>query len=100
MRGHDFVHSDSDPSDHQYHGTHVAGSAAAIAGNGIGVAGVAPEADIMAVRVLDGDGGGSTSGIINGIGFASTNGARVINLSLGGPAGPATSAMSRRDHLR
>ena len=94
IHGHDFVDNDSDPSDHQYHGTHVAGTAAAVAGNSLGVAGVAPEADIMAVRVLDGDGGGSTSTIANGILFASANGAGVINLSLGGPAGAGDTTMS------
>jgi thermitase len=93
VHGHDFIHDDSDPSDHQYHGTHVAGTAAAIANNGVGVSGVAPEADIMAVRVLDGDGGGSTSGIVDGIAFASENGAGVINMSLGGPSGGGDTAM-------
>ncbi len=87
IHGADFV-GPSGPDDEQYHGTHVAGSAAAIAGNGLGVAGVAPEADIMAVRVLDGDGSGDSGATINGIDFASQNGAGVINLSLGGPVGP------------
>ena len=48
------------PDDFNLHGTHVAGIAAAIAGNGQGVAGVAPQARIMAVRVLDGDGAGDS----------------------------------------
>jgi subtilisin family serine protease len=86
IRGHDFVDGDNDPDDYDFHGTHVAGTAAASAGNGLGVAGVAPSAQIMAVRVLDGDGSGSTSDIANGIVFAAQNGADVINLSLGGPA--------------
>ena len=55
----DFVDGDTDPDDFNLHGTHVAGTAAAIADNGLGVAGVAPQAQIMAVRVLDGDGGGT-----------------------------------------
>ena len=88
IHGADFVDEPSGPDDEQYHGTHVAGSAAAIAGNGVGVAGVAPEADIMAVRVLDGDGSGDSGTSINGIDFASQNGAGVINMSLGGPVGP------------
>ena len=93
VHGHDFVDNDSDPEDFNLHGTHVAGTAAAIADNGQGVAGVAPQAQIMAVRVLDGDGTGSTSSIANGIAFAADNGAGVINLSLGGPGGPGDSAM-------
>ena len=92
--GFDFVDRDSDPDDHQFHGTHVAGTAAAIEGNGIGVAGVAPDAEIMAVRVLDGNGSGSTADIADGILFASSQGAGVINLSLGSPSGAGDTVMS------
>ena len=63
------------------------------ADNALGVAGVAPQAQIMAVRVLDGDGLGSTTSIANGISFAAANGAGVINLSLGGPAGAGDQTM-------
>jgi thermitase len=94
VHGHDFVDNDNDPDDFNLHGTHVAGTAAAVAENGVGVAGVAPQAQIMAVRVLDGDGGGSTSAIANGIVFAANEGAGVINLSLGGPGGGGDQAMS------
>lgn len=87
LHGFDFVDDDGDPDDFQFHGTHVAGTAAAIAGNDLGVAGVAPEAKVMAVRVLDGDGQGSTSGIADGIEYAAERGADVINMSLSGPAG-------------
>jgi subtilisin family serine protease len=85
--GHDFVDGDTDPDDHQYHGTHVAGTAAAVAGNALGVAGVAPAAKVLPVRVLDGDGHGSTSAIAQGIQYAADRGADVINMSLGGPGG-------------
>jgi subtilisin family serine protease len=87
IHGHDFVDNDDDPSDLNLHGTHVAGTAAAIADNGQGIAGVAPQAQIMAVRVLNQDGSGNSSQIANGIAFAANNGASVINLSLGGPGG-------------
>ncbi len=55
------------PDDFNLHGTHVAGTAAAIADNGQGVAGVAPQAQIMAVRALDADGSGQQRNIANGI---------------------------------
>jgi thermitase len=87
VRGADFVDGDGDPDDYQFHGSHVAGTAAAADGNGQGTAGVAPDARLMAVRVLDGDGSGSSTSIGNGIAYAALESAGVINLSLGGPAG-------------
>lgn len=82
--GWDFVNNDADPTDQNGHGTHVAGTVAATAGNGIGVAGVAPAARVMPVRVLDANGSGSTSAIANGVTYAAAEGARTVNLSLGG----------------
>jgi serine protease len=64
------------------HGTHVAGIAAAVTGNGIGVAGVARDAQILPVKVLTED-GGSFEEIAAGIRWATDHGADVINLSLG-----------------
>jgi subtilisin family serine protease len=90
-RGADFIQRNNadrptgDPDDFQFHGTHVAGTAAAQDDNGLGVAGVAPDARIMAVRSLDGDAGGSSEAIGDGIAYAAVEGADVINLSLGGP---------------
>ena len=91
VRGADFVDRaggapTGDPDDYNFHGTHVAGTAAAQDDNGIGIAGVAPDSRIMAVRVLDGDGSGLTSDIGDGIAYAARAGADVINLSLGGPS--------------
>jgi len=65
------------------HGTHVAGIAAAVTNNGIGVAGVAPGAKLLAVKVLDDQGSGTTAEIARGIRWSANNGADVVNLSLG-----------------
>jgi thermitase len=94
IHGHDFVDNDDVPDDFNLHGTHVAGTAAAIADNGQGVAGVAPQAQIMAVRALNSEGSGNSGNIANGIAFAATNGAGAINLSLGGPSGGGDAALS------
>jgi subtilisin family serine protease len=64
------------------HGTHVAGIAAATTNNGIGIAGVAPDARILAVKVLTED-GGSFEEIAAGIRWSADHGADVINMSLG-----------------
>ncbi|MEM2141733.1 MAG: S8 family serine peptidase [Candidatus Thorarchaeota archaeon] len=81
--GYDFVSNDNDPKDGHGHGTHCAGIVAA-ADNGQGVIGVAPKASIYAVRVLNDQGSGSTSGIIAGIDWAVNNGMDIISMSLGG----------------
>ena len=80
--GRDFVDDDADASDEHGHGTHVAGIAAARANNGVGVAGVAPEAKIMPVRVLNDEGSGTGADVDAGIRWAADHGADVINLSL------------------
>ena len=85
MAGYDFVNGDSDPDDDEGHGSHVCGTIAQATGNGVGVAGVAPQATIMPVKVLDSRGSGSYDDIADGIIWAADQGADVINLSLGGP---------------
>jgi subtilisin len=90
--GFDFVNNDNDPMDDNGHGTHVAGIIAA-EDNDIGVVGVAPEAHLYAVKVLDKRGSGWVSDIIAGIGWCTDpNGDEdtsdrmdVANLSLGAP---------------
>ncbi|MDO8947312.1 MAG: S8 family peptidase [Desulfocapsaceae bacterium] len=84
--GWDFVFNDDDPYDDSWnsHGTHVAGIIAAAA-NGSGVVGVAPNAEIYALKVLDGAGFGLLSWIIEGIEWAIENKIDVVNVSIGGP---------------
>ncbi len=85
------IGSGGDPSrckgsaqDDNGHGTHVAGIAAARKDNGLGIAGVAPGAELVVVKALDAKGSGTTEDINGGIRWAVDNGARVVNLSLGG----------------
>ncbi len=82
--GYDFVSYDSDPMDEQYHGTHVSGTIAASANNGVGVAGVAPNAKIVMLRVLDSTGSGYVSDTVDAINYAADHGARIFSASLGG----------------
>jgi thermitase len=67
------------------HGTHVAGIAAAHINNGTGIAGICGRCSLMSVKALGANGSGLTSDVASGIVFATDSGARVINLSLGGP---------------
>ncbi len=84
IAGYDFVDGDSDPHDLNGHGTHVAGIAAAVTNNSVGIAGVSWEAKIMPIRVLGEDGHGTAAAIVNGINWACQHGAHILNLSLGG----------------
>jgi thermitase len=72
------------PEDNQGHGTHVAGIAGAATDNGVGVAGTCPACVLSDVKVLDDSGYGSSSRMIKGIKWAADDGAKVINMSLGG----------------
>ncbi|NUS00563.1 MAG: S8 family serine peptidase [Kribbellaceae bacterium] len=72
------------PNDGDGHGTAVTGIIAAGTGNSVGVAGVAWNAKVRPVKVLDDTGSGDDSNLINGLNWAVKNGVRVINMSLGG----------------
>ncbi|UGV41527.1 S8 family serine peptidase [Methanococcoides orientis] len=85
VSGYDFINGDNDPDDDQSHGTHVAGTIAQSTNNGIGVAGVAYDCSIMPVKVLGADGSGNLAQLVDGIYFATDNGADVISMSLGYP---------------
>ena len=82
--GYDFYNSDANPFDDHGHGTHVAGTIAAVGNNGVGVVGVSWTAKVMAVKFLGADGSGSTSGAISSVLYAADKGARVMNNSWGG----------------
>ncbi len=84
VHGWDFVDGNAQPHDLNGHGTHVAGIAGAHTDNGIGVAGVGWQAELMALRVLNKEGSGAWSDVAEAIVYAADNGARVINLSLAG----------------
>ena len=97
--GYDTVDEDNDPMDGNVHGTHVAGI---IAGNGK-IKGVAPNASILAYRVMNDGGTGTTDDIIQGIERAIQDGADVLNLSLGQdlnvPDQPVTMTLERAAKL-
>ncbi|MCA1845865.1 MAG: S8 family serine peptidase, partial [Actinobacteria bacterium] len=71
--------------DDQGHGTHVAGIIAANKDNGIGVAGVAPDAQLVVAKALSAEGAGTEEDINAGIKWVVDHGAKVVNLSLGDP---------------
>lgn len=84
VTGYDFVNNDSDPTDDNGHGSHVTGTIAQSTGNSIGVAGIAPKVSIMPLKVLDANGDGYSSNVVNAVYYAVNNGADIINMSLGG----------------
>jgi thermitase len=90
--GYDFVNCDGDPMDDHWHGTHVAGTIAASTNNGKGVAGMSWGARLMGLKALDASGSGYDFDIAQAIEYAADNGARIINMSIGGPDYSATLA--------
>lgn len=88
--GADFTNGQNPPGtnaeDRYGHGTHVSATIAAKANNGVGGVGVCHQANLMSIRVLDSTGVGTTADIASGMAFALDKGAKIINMSLGGPS--------------
>jgi serine protease len=82
VQGYNFIGHNRLPNDRNGHGTFVAGTIAEETNNGYGLTGLAYDAKIMPVEVLDSQGEGEASTIAEGVRFAVNHGARVINLSL------------------
>ena len=85
--GYDFVNLDSLADDDYGHGTHVAGIAAAVSNNDLGITGVSWGAKIMPLKMLSASGTGTTFNLAKAIYFAVDNGAQIINMSLGASCG-------------
>ena len=83
IHGWNFVQHNNKIEDLNGHGTHCAGIAAAVGNNGIGIVGANPDALVMPVTVMEPDGVGTVSVIIQGIDYAVNNGADVISMSFG-----------------
>jgi subtilisin family serine protease len=98
LHGWDFANDDPEPLDDHFHGTHVAGIAAAADNdNPEGLVGICPDCTVMAVKVLDANGAAPLDVVANGMIYAVDNGAKVINLSLGSSL-PATTLESAVDY--
>jgi serine protease len=84
VKPYNFVGNNDQAHDDHGHGTHVAGTIAQLTHNGIGVAGIGRKVKIMPLKVLSASGSGSVAAIADAIHYAADNGAKVINMSLGG----------------
>ncbi len=104
IHGYNFVSNTGDPMDDYGHGTHVAGTIGAVSNNGEGVAGIAWDVKIMAVKFLDSSGSGTLTGAIDALNYAVTNGATISNNSWGGggyyqPLKDAIASAALKDHI-
>ena len=90
FRGWDFFNEDNTPLDDNMHGTHVAGIAGAVGNNGIGIAGVAWDVKLMSLKVFQANGYASMTDIVEGINYASENGATIMNMSFSSQSSPLT----------
>ena len=99
VHGYDFVNNDPDPMDAPFspggnpgHGTHVAGTIAAVGNNGLGLTGVMHTAKLMALKAGDVNGSFPLSAILQAEDYARVKGARAINASFGRSGGPCSQA--------
>jgi subtilisin family serine protease len=99
VNGYDFVNGDPDPMDAPFspggnpgHGTHVAGTIAAVGNNGLGITGVMHTAKLMALKAGDVSGSFPLAAILQAADYARVNGARAINASFGRSGGPCSQA--------
>lgn len=92
VHGANFIPATADDTiaDDNLHGTHVSGTIGAVAGNGVGVAGICFQASLMGIKALDAAGSGTFVDIAEGLDYARLNGARVVNMSLGALTTSAT----------
>jgi subtilisin len=95
--GFDFVNSDNDPMDDNGHGTHVAGTVAAVR-NGSGVVGAAPAARIYGLKTLSASGSGSFSNMIAALEWCVQNGIQITNNSYGSSQDPGTIVQQAYDN--
>ncbi|HUP57130.1 MAG TPA: S8 family peptidase [Bdellovibrionota bacterium] len=95
-RGWNFVGDNGDATDQNYHGTHVAGTIGAVGNNGQGVSGVCWQANILPIKFLDEDGGGTVSDAVAAIDYAVSVGAKILSNSWGVP----TDSQALRDAIQ
>jgi serine protease len=84
LPGYDFVSNDSDASDDNGHGTWVSGIIAANTNDGYGMSGISWSDKILPVKIMNGEGNGSTADLLAAITWSADQGADVINMSVGG----------------
>jgi thermitase len=97
----DGVVTDGDCADSEGHGTHVAGTIGALANNGAGVTGVAFNSPLIVCRALGGpDGSGTVADVAACIRWAHVRGAKVISMSLGGPASHTLAEAAKTAYAR
>jgi len=92
----DAVYKDSHANDSNGHGTHVTGTIAQTTDNGVGVSGVAYGVTILPVQVFNPEGGAKPQDVADGIDYAVSRGADIINFSAGGQDYPVVREACRR----